>query len=129
MYNNKIQLDKDKYESFMETIKEKTKLKDFNIHVSKAYNTVRDRGQILFKYTLENQRKENEQEAYEKYVTENPKKYVGPQHYWKFPKIDPRKKPGQIKIPTEDENGQKTYFLDRKTTDKRVYKPMKQHLF
>lgn len=113
----------------METIKEKTKLNDFNTYISKAYNTVRHRGNLHFKYVLPNQRKEEEQEVYDKWLEENPKKHVGPQHYWKVPKVNPKKHPSKVKFPDEDENGNKTYFLDRKVTDKRVYKPMKNHVF
>lgn len=121
-------MDVDNYNSLMETIKEKTKIADFNLQVSKAFNTVRDNGKFYFSYNVR-KKKEEEQEVWDKYLEENPKKHVGPQHYWKYPKINPKTKPNKIKIPTEDEGGQKLYLMDRKVTDKRVYKPMKNHIF
>ena len=121
----KKELDKDRYDGLMETIKEKTKLENFNLHISNAYNTVRDNRKIRFKYTVP-KKSETEQECYDKWKEECPKKYVGPQHYWKYPKIKPGKK---VKIPTEDDNGNKVYFMNRKETDGRIYKPMKKHIF
>jgi hypothetical protein len=113
----------------METIKEHAKLKDFNLHITNAYNTVRDKGKFHFKYTLPNQRKTEDQEVYDKWKEECPKKYVGPQHYWKYPKVNPRVKPDKVKIPTEDDQGNKVYMMDRRKTDKMIYKPMKKHIF
>jgi len=128
MLKTKKELDTENYNTLIDTIKEKSGIKDFNLQVTNAFNTVKDKGKIHFSYNIR-KKKEEEQEVWEKYLEENPRKHVGPQHYWKYPKVNPRKKPNQIKIPLEDDNGQKLYFMDRKITDKRVYKPMKNHIF
>lgn len=119
---------KERNDAVIEKVKEKTKIKDLNLQIPLAFSkTVRDIGKtmrIIKTYKMT----EDEQEVYDKYKEENPKKFVGPQHYWKYPKENFRKKK-QKEIPKEDENGNKLYFLKRETTDKRVYKPMKNHLF
>lgn len=112
--------------TIQDAIKTKQGLKNFNLEVRDKFEQVKKRGFIPFKYEIR-QKKEEEENVYNLYLEQNPKKHVGPQHYWKMPKQDPRKKPTD-KFPDE-EDGAKTYYLDRKKTDKRVYKPMKGHIF
>lgn len=102
-------------------------MKDLNIHIRDSFYKVKTRGNIPFAYTVR-QKKEEEQEVWERYLEQNPKKYVGPQHYWKYPKIGYKTKK-DWRPPEEDDNGNKTYYMRREMTDKKVYKPMKKHIF
>jgi hypothetical protein len=89
---------------------------------------VTHRGNINFTYKKKTDNMEVEQ--YAKWREENPGVWPGPQHYWKtMPprKGKPRKKDEDP--PTEDKNGNKLYLMDRKKTDKVLYKPMKRHIF
>jgi len=61
-----------------------------------------------------------------------PDLYPGPQQYWQEPRLNlnSRKK----KSDEEEEKGQtedvkKLRYMSREKTDKRIYKPMKQHIF
>lgn len=118
--------EKERQDSLFDAIKEKQGLKDYNLKVREAFATVKNRGNIHFSYTVR-QKKEEEQTAWESYLEQNPKKVVGPQHYWKYPKVGYKVKK-DYKPPEEDDNG-KTYFQKREVTDKRIYKPMKKHIF
>lgn len=59
--------------------------------------------------------------------------YPGPQHYWKTPKVDfhkKKKKDDEDEKPQEADDGEtKLYYMDRKKTDRRAYKPMKKYIF
>jgi hypothetical protein len=56
----------------------------------------------------------------------------GPQHYWKtmpYNKLQKNKKTGEEKAPEQVEGQPKIYLLNREKTDKRIYKPMRSHIF
>jgi hypothetical protein len=70
-------------------------------------------------------------DEYKTYIEENPKKHVGPQHYFKTKPFNKHKK----KKKADDDEGakdneeDKTEYIDRRVIDKKVYKPMKRHIF
>ncbi len=121
------ELEKEQIENVTEKVKDKQKLKDYDLKVRDAFETVKNKGNRHFTYTLR-KRKEDEQEVWDRYLEQNPKKHVGPQHYWQYPKLGYKIRP-DYKPPTEDDAGQKVYFMKRETTDKKIYKPMKKHIF
>jgi len=70
-------------------------------------------------------------EQYKKWKEENPQTYPGPQQYWKtlpYSKTKKKKKDDD-ESEKQEEDGPKKYLQNREVTDKRVYKPMKGHLF
>lgn len=129
VYNNKIQQDKEKQDELIDTIKDRLKLDNLELKVVDAYKTVKDGRKIHFKYAKANQRTDEQNDVYNTWRENNPIRHVGPQHYFKMPKVKPGQKKKVDLTPLEDADGRKTYFSDRKITDKKTYKPMKGHLF
>jgi hypothetical protein len=119
--------EKEKYDSVLSAVKDKQRLENMDVQVVKAYNVVKSRGNIHFSY-MQRKKKEEHQAVWDNYIEQNPRKYVGPQHYWKYPKMGFKVKKG-FRLPEEDEKGNKAYYMNREMTDKRVYKPMKKHVF
>jgi hypothetical protein len=71
-------------------------------------------------------------EQYETWKTANPPKYPGPQQYFKTPlqkfEKKKKKKDEEEAVAMEGEEN-KEFYSDRKKIDKRIYKPMKSHIF
>ena len=71
-------------------------------------------------------------EQYDKWKEENPAKWPGPQQYFKTPleKFEVTKiKNGEEGEAAADDGDKKEFYSDRRKTDKRIYKPMKGHIF
>lgn len=72
-------------------------------------------------------------EQYDKWKEENPPKYPGPQQYFKTPlqKFEKKKKKKDDEEGVAGDTGdeKKEFYSDRKKIDKRIYKPMKSHIF
>lgn len=69
---------------------------------------------------------------YKTWAKENPKMHPSSTYYWKtkplnkdFKKENKRKKYETV----VNDNGLKTYFVDRSVTDKAISRPMSSHLF
>lgn len=106
-----------------EKILDKQKLKSLNINVQEAYDKVKKRGNI--KISMKKPYKETQEFA------EKPHKIfstvIGPDQYWKMPKptFSLRNKTKENLFETkEDSDGNKIYLMDRKLTDRRLYKPI-----
>lgn len=126
---SKKEADKEAYKELTSAILEKQKIESFDYDVRRAWTTMKNRGQILFKYETTNRRNADEQEVWDRFREENPIKHVGPQHYWKMPKLKPKQLlKMNVKLP-KDDGEVKNYYMDRKKTDKTAYKPMKKHIF
>jgi len=79
--------------------------------------------------------KQEEKDLYKKWTEERPKKQPGPQQYWKtipYSKVKTSKSQSknepQYSV-VENSDGSKTLMIDRKTTDKAIYKPMSSYIF
>jgi len=96
--------------------------------VRKTFYNVTHRGNIHFEYKKPTDFNDDEHTAYREWKTIAPNKHVGPQHYWKTLPYDKSHKKRKEEL-NQDDDKPKTYYLDRKLTDKRVYKPMKTHIF
>ena len=77
---------------------------------------------------------EEEKEKFKTWQTERPKKKPGPQSYWKtqtFSKVNKKSTSKSVaKYSTvENSDGSKTLFIDRKVTDKAIYKPCSSVIF
>jgi hypothetical protein len=76
-----------------------------------------------------------EKEIYKKWTEERPKKKPGPQHYWKtqpFSKLKSSKSMSKSESKysmVENNDGTKTLMIDRKVTDKAIYKPLSSVIF
>jgi len=69
-------------------------------------------------------------EQYDKWKEENPMKWPGPQQYFKTPFVTlEKKKTKKGEEEAADDGEKKEIYCDRKKTDKRIYKPMKGHIF
>jgi|LauGreDrversion4_2_1035121.scaffolds.fasta_scaffold310086_5 hypothetical protein len=72
-------------------------------------------------------------EQYDKWKEENPSKWPGPQQYFKTPierfEKKKKKKGDEEGAAMEAEDDKKEFYSDRKKIDKRIYKPMKSHIF
>lgn len=111
-----------------EKILDKHHLKSLNVDVLKAYDTVKRRGNILI--SMAKPYKESQEFA------DKPHKIfsdvIGPNHYWKMakPTFNFRKKTKENLYETkEDNDGNKIYMMDRKITDRKLYKPMNTTVF
>lgn len=78
---------------------------------------------------------EEEREKHKTWQVERPKKKPGPQNYWKtqpFSKLK-NSKGGISKsakyTTVENSDGSKTLMIDRKVTDKAIYKPTSSIIF
>ena len=77
---------------------------------------------------------DEEKEKFKEWQTQRPKKKPGPQSYWKtqaFSKITKKNlSKSEAKYSTvENSDGSKTLFIDRKVTDKAIYKPTSSVIF
>ena len=77
---------------------------------------------------------EEEKEKHKTWQTERPKKKPGPQSYWKTQPLSKLKSSKSVsksaKYSTvENSDGTKTLFIDRKVTDKAIYKPTSSVIF
>jgi len=102
---------------------------DLKGDVVKSYNTIDKWRKIDFKYN----KPVKKSEQYDKWKEENPPKYPGPQQYFKTPVQTFQKKK---KKSDEDEGAavggeddKKENFVDRRKQDKKIYKPMKGHIY
>jgi glucuronate isomerase len=75
---------------------------------------------------------DEEKERFQQFRKENPKKHPGPTYYWKTKtlgkdfKIEKSKKMLETVI---NDNGTKTFYIERSVTDKIVSRPMSSHIF
>jgi hypothetical protein len=75
---------------------------------------------------------EEEKDKYKEYIKEHPKKHPGPTYYWKTKPIgkDFKKENKKKKMETViNDNGTKTYYVERSVTDKIVSRPLSSHIF
>jgi len=77
---------------------------------------------------------DEEKEIHKKWTEERPKKKPGPQNYWKTIPYSKLKNSKSVNSPSkystvENSDGSKTLMIDRKVTDKAVYKPVATHIF
>lgn len=78
---------------------------------------------------------EEEKDLYKKWTEERPKKQPGPQQYWKtipYSKLKTSKKISKSEAKyslVENSDGTKSLMIDRKVTDKAIYKPMSSYVF
>ena len=95
--------------------------KDLNLDLRKSFYNVTHHGEILYKMVPRTNLKD--EEHYQQAKENNPTVYVGPQHYWRMPKEsrNPKKNKEMMQVITDD-NGNKVYYMDRRKTDKFVYK-------
>lgn len=95
--------------------------KDLQIDIRKSFYNVTHHGNILYKMVPRTKYKE--EEHYMQAKENNPTVYVGPQHYWRMPKEsrNPKKNKAMMQEMTDDQ-GNKVYYMDRRKTDKFVYK-------
>ena len=95
--------------------------KDLNLDLRKSFYNVTHHGEILYKMVPRTNLKD--EEHYQQAKENNPTVYVGPQHYWRMPKEsrNPKKNKEMMQAITDD-NGNKVYYMDRRKTDKFVYK-------
>jgi len=102
---------------------------DLKGDVLKAYETMDHWKRILITY----HKPLPATEVYKKWKEENPPKYPGPQQYYKTPLQTfekKKKKAGEDdEVAAVDEDAKKENYADRKKIDKRIYKPMKGHIF
>lgn len=71
-------------------------------------------------------------EQYDKWKEETPAKWPGPQQYFKTPLVSVQKKTkkkGEEAEAAVDDGDKKEFYTDRNKTDKKIYKPMKTHIF
>lgn len=126
-WENKFEKSKEKIEAHKKTVQDPMA----------AFVNLKKKGQILFKYNAFKGTKDDEKipEGVIALREEKKKaKNVGPQHYFlKKPTNWHKKKKKVDEInPIEvvvDDNGKKTWFNDRDVTEKKIYKPLKGHLF
>ena len=109
---------KEKIEEYMN--EKELKKQDLWVNVVDGYRKNTHHGEILMRIVPEFKYMDVEQ--YKASVENHPKVYIGPQQYWKMPKEDFRKRTIKRSMSTiTDDKGNKIYYMDRKTTDKRVY--------
>lgn len=124
---------------------ERLKKKNLNIELSQTFNKMLNFRKIdigfgkvnkllkkLFQLSCLNQ---EEKDLYKKWTEERPKKQPGAQQYWKtipYSKLKNSKSlsKSEAKYSTvENSDGTKTLMIDRKVTDKAIYKPMSSYIF
>jgi hypothetical protein len=94
----------------------------------KSFNTMDHWKQLNFKYYPPSKKSE----AWDKWKEENPPKNVGPQQYFKTPLQTfekKKKKAADGEEPAGGDDEKKDFYVDRRKMDKRIYKPMKGHIF
>lgn len=94
--------------------------KDLHLQVRQSYYNVTHHGKCFMK--IQPQTDWKNEEHHQKAEEDHPYQSPGPDHYWRMPKsaYGSRKKVELHDI--EDANGNKIYYMDRRRTDKRVYK-------
>ena len=102
--------------------------KDLMIDVSRSYEAIRNRGRYPliihkpFDYAGTDQYKLNKEQF--------PEYSPGPDYYWKMVDMDVNERPKQVQEEKEiDGKTRKIYYMNRKRTDFRIYKPMRSSVF
>ena len=114
-----------------------TKKKFEPIDLRKSFHLVTHHGNPRFDYDKKNyyfadKFDYQKTDQYKNYRENNPRRYPGPQQYWKtlpYDKTHKKKKKDEQPPQVDDDGKPKVYYLNREITDKRVYKPMKSHIF
>jgi len=123
----KQELDKEKIDKIIDE-----KKMNLTVDVRKSFYNMKRFKKIDFTYNKATDFNDPEKyEQYKKWKEENPSTYPGPQQYWKtlpYNKTKKKKKDDEEEE-KQEEDGPKKYLLNRELTDKRVYKPMKKHVF
>jgi len=117
----------------MEKIKTKFEERkvDLTEDLVKSYNKMDKWKKLNFTYY----KPEKKSETYDRWKELNPPKYPGPQQYFKTPfqTFEKKKKKAaegdEEPVVAEGEDDEKKLYVDRKKIDKKVYKPMKGHIF
>lgn len=94
--------------------------KDLNIQLMDTFLKTKNHGRLLKK--IHPRFKYEEEEHYVAAQENKPKTFVGPQHYWRMPKEDNNLKKKVNFETIEDDKGNKIHYMDRRKTDKRIYK-------
>ena len=93
---------------------------DLNIQLRQTFHNVTHHGRLYM--TIHKPTDWKNEEHHKKAEEDHPRVTPGPDHYWKIPdKFDYSKKSVDLHDIT-DSNGKKIYYMDRRRTDKRVYK-------
>jgi len=125
----KLETDKERMEKIIED-----KKMNLVVDVRKTFYNMKRFKKLDFTYnkpTNYNDPDPDKFTQYKKWKEENPPIYPGPQQYWKtlpYSKTKKKKK-DEDEDKQEEDDGPKKYLLNREVTDKRVYKPMKKHVF
>lgn len=110
---------KEKVDEYMQ--QKGLKKEDLQVDIRKSFYNVTHHGNILYKMVPRTEYEK--EEHYKQSVEQNPVYSVGPDHYWRMPKET--KNPKQYKKMLQemtDDKGNKVYYMDRRKTDKFVYK-------
>ena len=103
---------------------EKQNMDFFNVDVSKAYNTVRNRGRVPIKFVKNFKETEDYEKMPHKQYVEEP----APNKYFKCPSEKEERRMKYLKKNpdkrTEDDDEKFKLYVDRRKIDKKVYKPM-----
>ena len=102
--------------------------KDLQIDVMASHDKIRKRGRYYFQYRKPYDYANTEQ--YKLNKEQHPSFSPDPTHYWKMKDIDKNERPKDLVNETEV-NGKPTkiYYMNRKRTDFRQYKPMRKSVF
>jgi len=98
---------------------------DLNVDVARSFDRMDHWKRLLHQYHQPTKKSEQ----YEKWKEENPARYPSPQQYFKMKTetFDKKKAKEQEKLGWDEEK--KNFYSDHKKVDKRIFKPMKGHIF
>jgi len=102
--------------------------KDLNIDVMRSYDAIRNRGR--YPITIHKPYDYSNTEQYKLNKEQHPDFTPGPSHYWRMKDMDTNSVPKELQEEKEI-NGKMTkiYYMNRKRTDFREYKPMRKSVF
>ena len=109
--------------------KNQQNLNFFNTDVSKAYNTVRNKGKVLIKFVPNFKETEDYKNMPHKQIVEEP----APNKYFKTPSEKEERRMKYLKKNpeqrTEEDDEKFKLYVDRRKMDHKVYKPMRTTVY
>ena len=139
-------MDRERASSAKETLISKMKVKSLDLKVIETFNNMKNFGRskiafgkvfiiinfLILSIIQTTYLNEEEKDRYMEFQKENPKKHPSSTYYWKTKPVgkDFKKEKSKKKLETVvNDNGTKTYFIERSVTDKIVSRPMSSHIF
>ena len=102
--------------------------KDLQIDIDRSHKLIEKRGKYPLTFHKDFDYRNTEQ--YKLREEQHPDYSPGPQHYWKNKGMDVNERPKEL-TEEKEEHGKniKVYYMNRKRTDFRVYKPMRSSVY